>query len=85
MEGLIRLIKRCLLVKKLVHPPFLVNFLFYFILTHKFNRLKLFGFHDAKLKVKKINGENVKKALVPWYAMGCLTIAWHFNAFSERH
>ena len=55
MEGLIRLIKRCLLVKKLVHPPFLVNFLFYFISTPKFNHIKLFGFHDAKLKVKKIN------------------------------
>ena len=34
---------------------------------------------------EKINGENVKKALVPWYATGCLTITWHFNAFSERH
>ena len=35
--------------------------------------------------VKKINGENVKKALVPWYTKGSITIAWHFNAFSERH
>jgi hypothetical protein len=46
------------------------------------------GQHDSPTEprgVKKINGENVKKALVPWYAMGCLTIAWHFNAFSERH
>ena len=34
--------------------------------------------------VKKINGENVKKALVPWYAMGGITTVWHFNAFSER-
>ena len=46
------------------------------------------GQHDSPTEpggVKKINGENVKKALVPWYATGCLTIAWHFNAFSERH
>jgi len=44
--------------------------------------------HDSPTEprgAKKINGENVKKALVPWYATGCLTIAWHFNAFSERH
>jgi len=44
--------------------------------------------HDTPTEpggVKKINGENVKKALVPWYATGCLTTAWHFNAFSERH
>ena len=44
--------------------------------------------HDSPTEpggVKKINGENVKKALVPWYVTGCLTIAWHFNAFSERH
>ena len=64
MEGLIRLIKRCLLVKKLVHPPFLVNFLFYFISTPKFNHIKLFGFHDAKLKVIKkftyLNRENIR-------------------------
>ena len=44
--------------------------------------------HDSPTEprgVKKINGENVKKALVPWYAMGGITMAWHFNAFSERH
>ena len=44
--------------------------------------------HDTPTEpggVKKINGESVKKALVPWYATGCLTTAWHFNAFSERH
>ena len=44
--------------------------------------------HDSPTEpsgVKKINGENVKKALVPWYAKGSITIAWHFNAFSERH
>ena len=44
--------------------------------------------HDSPTEpsgVKKINGENVKKALVPWYATGSITIAWHFNAFSERH
>ena len=44
--------------------------------------------HDSPTEprgVKKINGENVKKALVPWYAMGGITTVWHFNAFSERH
>ncbi len=44
--------------------------------------------HDTPTEpggVKKINGENVKKALVPWYVMGNVTMARHFNAFSERH
>ena len=43
--------------------------------------------HDTPTEprgVKKINGVNVKKALVPWYAMGGITMAWHFNAFSEQ-
>ena len=44
--------------------------------------------HDTPTEpsgVKKINGENVKKALVPWYANGGISTMWHFNAFSERH
>ena len=35
--------------------------------------------------VKKINGVNVKKALVPWYENISETKVWHFNAFSERN